>query len=115
AGLSAFWTTLVFLMQDYFGYGSTVTGLFGLLGMIGAFGSIYAGKLNDRYSKHKLIVCSIILMAASWMLMAFSSYWIVGIIIGVVLVDLGQQTLHITNQNIIFNNNPEARNRVNTI
>lgn len=34
---------------------------------------------------------------------------------GVVLVDLGLQALHITNQNIIFSKNHEARNRVNTI
>ncbi len=115
AGLSAFWTTLVFLMKDYYGYGSTVTGLFGFLGMIGALGSSFAGKLNDKYSKNKLIIGSIILMGASWLLMFFSSYWLIGIIIGVILVDLGQQTLHITNQNIIFNKNPEARNRVNTV
>lgn len=29
AGLSAFWTTLVFLMEDNFGYGSSITGAFG--------------------------------------------------------------------------------------
>ena len=32
-----------------------------------------------------------------------------------IIVDLGMQALHITNQNIIFSKNPEARNRVNTI
>ncbi len=30
-------------------------------------------------------------------------------------MDMGLQSLHITNQNIIFSWNPEARNRINTI
>lgn len=34
---------------------------------------------------------------------------------GAILVDLRMQALHITNHNIIFSKNPEARNRVNTI
>jgi predicted MFS family arabinose efflux permease len=36
-------------------------------------------------------------------------------VIGIILVDLGLQVLHITNKNIILSKNPEARNRINTI
>ncbi|MEP0481035.1 MAG: MFS transporter, partial [Nonlabens sp.] len=115
AGLSAFWTTLVFLMEDNFGYGSTVTGAFGLIGILGALTAAVVGKLNDRMSKHKIIVYAALSLVVSWIIFYFSSYSIPGIMIGVVLVDLGVQALHITNQNIIFSKNPEARNRVNTI
>ena len=48
AGFSAFWTTLVFLMETNFGYGSGAAGLFGVLGMIGALGATLSGKLNDN-------------------------------------------------------------------
>jgi len=115
AGLSVFWTTLVFLMEDSFGYGSGVTGAFGLFGVAGALGAAVVGKMNDQYSKHKIILFSILLLAVSWMIFLFSAQSILGLIIGVVIVDLGLQALHITNQNIIFSKNPEARNRVNTI
>lgn len=115
AGLSALWTTLVFLMEDSFGYGSAVTGLFGLLGIGGALGATVVGKLNDRFNKNKIIFIAVALLFFSWLLFLFSTHAIVGIAIGIVLVDLGLQTLHITNQNIIFSKNPEARNRVNTI
>jgi len=115
AGLSAFWTTLVFLMEDNFDYGSTVTGAFGLIGILGALTAAVVGKLNDRMSKHKIIVYAALSLVISWIIFYFSSYSIPGIMIGVVLVDLGVQALHITNQNIIFSKNPEARNRVNTI
>ncbi|WP_299778714.1 MFS transporter [uncultured Formosa sp.] len=113
--LSAFWTTLVFLMEDSFGYGSTVTGLFGLLGMGGALGATVVGKLNDKIPKNKIIIFSTLLLIVSWVVFLFSEYSLFGIIVGVILVDLGMQALHITNQNIIFSKNPEARNRVNTV
>lgn len=115
AGLSAFWTTLVFLMEDSFGYGSTITGAFGVFGIAGALGATVVGKLSDRISKNKIIFYAAILLIISWLIFGVSSHSIFGLIIGVILVDLGLQGLHITNQNIIFSKNPEARNRVNTI
>lgn len=115
AGLSAFWTTLVFLMEDSFGYGSGITGAFGLFGIVGALAATVVGKMNNKVSKNKILVSSAILLIVSWIIFLFSGTSIIGLIIGVILVDLGLQALHITNQNIIFSKNPEARNRVNTI
>lgn len=115
AGLSAFWTTLVFLMEDNFGYGSDITGAFGLFGVAGALAAAFVGKMNDKIDKGKIILYSALLLIVSWVIFLCSGNSIIGLIIGVVLVDLGLQALHITNQNIIFSKNPEARNRVNTI
>ena len=112
---SAFWTTLVFLMEDNFGYGSSVAGLFGLLGIGGALAAAQVGKLNDRMSKNKIVVAAIAVMIASWIVFVFSGKSIIGIVVGVILIDLAQQALHITNQNIILVKNPEARNRINTV
>lgn len=115
AALSAFWTTLVFLMEANFGYGSTEAGLFGLVGVFGALGATVFGKLNDRINRNTLIVFSLLLGIVSWIVFLASSHFLWGIILGIILVDLAQQALHITNQNIIFAKNPEARNRVNTV
>lgn len=115
AGLSAFWTTLVFLMEDNFGYGSTITGLFGLLGIAGALGATVVGKLSDKIDKNRIILFSAILLILSWVIFLVSDNSIFGLVVGVILVDLGLQALHITNQNIIFSKNPEGRNRVNTV
>ena len=115
AGLSAFWTTLVFLMKDSFGYGSDVTGAFGLFGVAGAAAATVVGKMNDKVSRHKIIVLAAGLMIVSWGIFLVSAHSLVGLIIGIVLVDLGFQALHVTNQNIIFSKNAEARNRVNTV
>ena len=115
AGLSAFWTTLVFLLEDSFGYGSGVAGTFGLLGVAGALAATVVGKMNNRVSKNRIIIFSAILMIISWGIFSLSAHSIIGLIIGAILVDLGMQAMHITNQNIIFSKNPDARNRVNTI
>ena len=115
AGLSAFWTTLVFLLEDSFGYGSGVAGTFGLLGVAGALAATVVGKMNNKVSKNRIIIFSALLMIISWGIFSISAHSILGLIIGAVLVDLGMQALHITNQNIIFSKNPDARNRVNTI
>lgn len=115
AGLSAFWTTLVFLMESSFGYGSSVAGGFGLFGIVGALAAAVVGRFNDKVSKSKLILFSALLLIISWCVFLVSGNSLVGLVIGVILIDLGLQALHITNQNIIFSKNPEARNRVNTI
>ena len=115
AGLSAFWTTLVFLMEDSFGYGSGVTGAFGLLGIVGALAAVVVGKMNNKISSYKIILFGSLLLILSWVIFLVSANSILGLVIGVILIDMGLQALHITNQNIIFSNNPEARNRVNTI
>ena len=113
--LSAFWTTFVFLMQDSFGYGSAIAGGFGLFGIAGALGATVVGKLNNRVKKSKLIIAGTILIILSWLIFLVSPHSIIGLIIGVILIDLGVQGVHITNQNIVFSKNTEARNRVNTI
>ncbi|MBA6151324.1 MFS transporter [Gelidibacter maritimus] len=115
AGLSAFWTTLVFLMEDSFGYGSTVAGAFGIFGIAGALGATVVGKLSDKVSKNKIIFYSALLLILSWLIFMMSGQSIIGLILGIILVDLALQALHITNQNIIFSKHPEARNRVNTV
>ncbi|MBC9796266.1 MFS transporter [Sinomicrobium weinanense] len=115
AGLSAFWTTLVFLMKDSFGYGSGVTGAFGLVGIVGAVAASLVGKWNDRIGRRPILITSGILLLLSWGILWESEHSILGLILGVILIDLGMQALHITNQNIIFSKYPEARNRINTI
>lgn len=115
AGFSAFWTTLVFLMEDSFHYGSGVAGSFGLLGIAGATAASVMGKLSDKMNRNLLVTISTIIIIAAWGVFEVSGNSLIGIVIGVIFVDMGLQSLHITNQNIIFSKNPEARNRINTI
>jgi len=51
----------------------------------------------------------------SFVVFALSATSIVGIIIGIILIDLGLQTIHVSNQTRIYSLLPEARNRLNTV
>lgn len=115
AGLTAMWTTLVFLMQDSFGYGSTVTGLFGILGVVSALSAGYIGKLTDKYDRNKIIFYGFLLLMFTWFMFWVSTHFIIGISIGIITLGVADQMIFITNQDIALTQIPGARNRLNTI
>jgi predicted MFS family arabinose efflux permease len=115
ACFSAFWTTIVFLLKQNFNMGSGVAGEFGLVGAFGALAAGFMGRLSDKMDAYKLSGFTIVLIIVSFIVFIFSGYSIVGLVIGVILLDMGVQATHISNQSIIFALHPSARNRINTI
>lgn len=116
AGFSAFWTTLVFLLKEpQFNEGSAAAGMFGLVGAFGAVAVGFMGRLSDKMDAYKLSAYTLTLILISFIVFYFSSHSIIGLIIGVILLDMGVQATHISNQSIIFALIPEARNRINTV
>lgn len=115
ACFSAFWTTIVFLLKDNFNLGSDAAGMFGLVGAFGAVAAGLMGRLSDKMDPFKLSFFTLLLVLLSFIVFIFSSHSIAGLIIGVIILDMGVQATHISNQSIIFSLNPEARNRINTI
>ncbi|WP_345949092.1 MFS transporter [Mucilaginibacter sp. PAMB04274] len=116
ACFSAFWTTLVFLLREPpFNQGSAVAGAFGLIGAFGALAASFIGRLSDKADTNRLITYTLILVLASFVLFAVFSHSLAGLVIGVILMDMGVQATHISNQAIIFSLNANARNRINTV
>jgi predicted MFS family arabinose efflux permease len=64
---------------------------------------------------YKLSGYTLLLVLVSFIIFYFSNSSIVGLIIGVIVLDMGVQATHISNQSIIFGLIPEARNRLNTV
>lgn len=115
ACFSAFWTTIVFLLKQNFNMGSSVAGEFGLVGAFGAIAAGLMGRLSDKMDAYKLSGFTLLLILISFIIFIFSAHSIAGLIIGVIIMDMGVQATHISNQSIIFALKPEARNRINTI
>lgn len=115
ACFSAFWVTLTFLLWDNFHLGSDVAGLFGLVGAAGALAAGFMGKLSDKMDAYKLSLLTLLLIVISFIGFIFSAHSIIGLIIWVIVLDMGVQATHISNQSLIFALKPEARNRINTI
>jgi len=115
ACFSAFWVTLTFLLRENFDKGSDVAGLFGLVGAFGALAAGLMGKLSDKMDAYKLSAFTLLLILVSFVVFYFSAHSFIGLIIGVIVMDMGVQATHISNQSLIFALRPEARNRINTI
>lgn len=116
ACFSIFWTTLVFLLESpAFDMGSEEAGEFGFVGIAGAAMASVVGRLADRGNKNSIITVAILIIMASWGVLGLSSNNILGLVIGALFLDLGIQSVHITNQTIIFEGNPPERNRINTV
>ncbi|HEX2604443.1 MAG TPA: MFS transporter [Oxalicibacterium sp.] len=116
AAFSAFWTTLVFHVHSLpQAYGSDVAGMFGLVGVIGATAAPYAGKLSDKRSPRLTVMLSSILFVLAFLVFGSVGYGLVGIAAGVVLLDLGMQSGHVSNMTRNFALKSEAVGRLNTV
>ncbi len=114
---SAFWATLAFhLAGPPFGFGSAQAGLFGLWGLAGAMLAPYAGRLADRYGADAINAVGIGAAAIGFALFATAGNWsVLALIVGVNLLDFGNQAGQIANQARIFRLDPAARARLNTV
>ena len=116
ACFGAFWTTLSFLLKEpQFDTGPQTAGLFGLVGVAGALGASLMGRVSDKTDPYHVTTATIVIVVISYIIFAVSSSSFVGLVIGVVLLDLGVQGTHISNQTMVLALNPEARNRMNTV
>lgn len=113
---SAFWTTLVFLLQTPpYHYGPSVAGLFGLVGAAGAFGAPFAGHLTDRRGVRSTILLALLTTVGAFVILGMFGKSLLGLVVGVLLMDLGVQAGHVANQTRIYSIDPSARGRLNTV
>ncbi|MEA9389873.1 MFS transporter [Acerihabitans sp. TG2] len=115
ASFSAFWTILaLYLDHSVYHLGSSIAGLFGIVGAVGVFAAPAAGRLADRIGGRPVIILGVSLTLAAWLLfIGWTS--LVGLTLGVVLLDLGVQSALIANQHVIYGLREEAKGRVNTL
>ena len=114
--MCALFTTLVFHMErPPFEVGASVVGSFGLAGAVGALAAAKVGSLQNRMSINRIILYALLILIGSWGFTYFAgnTYW--GLIVGVILVDLGVQSSHIMNQTNYFLLKTNAVNRLNTV
>ncbi|KRE89218.1 transporter [Frateuria sp. Soil773] len=113
AAFSTFWTALVLpLSAAPFSYGHARIGLFGLVGMAGAMAATGAGRLADRGLDQWTTGLSLAFLLASWALIAMLPTSLFLLLVGVVVLDLAVQAVHVTNQSIVFERHPDARSRL---
>ncbi|MCD0488029.1 MFS transporter [Pedobacter sp. MC2016-14] len=114
--LSAFWTTMVlFLANPPYNLSSLQIGLFGIAGAAGAMAAPLVGKLSDSKDPRRNLLIGLLLQLASIATFYLTGNHLYLFAIGILLIDIGQQAIHVTNQTRIYTLVPEARNRLNTV
>lgn len=114
--LLAMWSCLAFKMgQAPFFANSDVIGMLGLCGVAGALTASFVGRYVKQVGvrRFNFIGCGLILFA--WLLFFIGENTFIGIIAGIIIIDIGMQCIQLSNQTSIFELDPRASNRINTV
>lgn len=113
---SAFWTTLAFRLElAPLHYGTSVAGMFGLVGIVGASAAPLVGRLADERTPRSTVGFGLLLIALSFLLFLIAGHTLAGLVAGVIILDAGMQTVGISNQARIYRLAEQMHNRLNTI
>lgn len=108
------WTILALQLHAAFHLGADIAGLMGIVGAVGILIAPLAGRIADRRGPYAVIGLGALVMVISF---AVLGLWtsLTGLVIGIILMDLGEQSALISNQHVIYALRPEARSRINTV
>ncbi|KXS17163.1 MFS general substrate transporter [Gonapodya prolifera JEL478] len=112
-----FWTNVTYhLSGEPFNYSSSIVGLVGLSGAAAIpFGPVI-GFLTDRIGAFHTVLVGELLIALAWLLASTAgSVSIVGIFIAGFIIEMAVQMQQVPNQKRIFDLDPKARSRINSL
>ena len=113
---SIFWTALSFLLKSpAYNLGAKAAGMFGLAGILGALAASMVGRIADKRSPRFTLTIAIMISFLSYICFLIFGYQMWGLIIGVILLDLGIQSAQISNQARINTLDATARSRNNAV
>jgi len=116
ATFGMFWTTMVLhLAGAPFHFHSDLIGLFGLAAAAGALAAPLVGGSADKRNPRIAIGYGLGLLFASFILFYIFDRSVIGLIAGIILLDLAMQCIHVSNQSRVYALLPGARNRLNTV
>ena len=112
----AMWSCLAFKMEQApFFAGNNIIGMLGLCGIAGALTASSIGRYIHILGVKRLTYIGCTLIISAWITLYVGQYSYVGIIAGILLIDIGMQCIQLSNQTSAFALCPQASNRINTI
>lgn len=112
----AFWACLAFhLAGDPFRSGSDAVGWLGICGVSGALVASGIGKYIPRFGVRRFSIAGATIQLAAWLTAWLFGNTYAGLILSLILIDVGLQCLQLSNQSACIQAVPEAANRANTI
>ncbi len=113
---SVLWTSIAFqVARPPYSFGQAAIGLLGLAGAAGALAARITGRATDRGRDQLVTGLMFGTLLAGWALMALAGgHWLITLLLGIVVLDLGVQGAHVTNLAVVYRARPEARSRLTT-
>lgn len=111
AALGIFWSAMALPLADA-GWSTTAIGAFGLLGVVGVLGAARAGRLADGGHAQATTGWALVLLLLSWLPLAALPHSVLWLAVGIVLLDLAAQAVHVTNQSLILRAPPALHGRL---
>ncbi len=114
--MMAIWSCMAFhLAGEPFHAGSDAVGMLGLCGLAGASAASGIGKYIPRFGIERFCYAGSALQLAAWCFALFLPGSYAGLVIAIILVDVGAQCHQLSNQSGCLAMVPGATNRSNTI
>ena len=110
------WVGISLYMQGpAFGWRSDAVGGLALIGAAAAVAAPFVGGFADRRGPRFSLLTALSLLSASWGILAWFGHAVVGIVAGMIILDLGATAADISNRTVIFSLRPDVRTRLATI
>lgn len=102
-GFGLFWSSMALpLSAPPFQLGHTAIGAFALVGLLGALAAARSGHWSDRGHADRVTLGALLLLLLSWWPLSALHHTLGWLVLGVLLLDLAVQALHVTNQSLIL-------------
>ncbi|MFD6159955.1 MFS transporter [Nocardia sp. NPDC060256] len=113
ASFGTLWSGLALpLGTDPWNFGTTQIGLFGVVGLAGALGAARAGRWADSGRAQVITGSALVLLTASWPLIARIESTLLPLIVGIVLLDFAVQAVHVSSQHLLTAAHPNRASSV---
>ncbi|MCW0368464.1 hypothetical protein NB699_003447 [Xanthomonas sacchari] len=113
AAFNIFWSALVLpLRAPPYAFSHTAIGAFGLVGAVGALAAARAGHWADRGHAQRTSAAALVVLVLAWWPLSWLPYSLAALLLGIVLLDLAGQALHVTSQSMILRGRPHAHGRL---
>jgi predicted MFS family arabinose efflux permease len=110
------WVGISLYMQGpAFGWRSDGVGGLALIGAAATVAAPFVGSFADRRGPRFSLLAALSLLLMSWGVLALFGHAVVGIVAGMMILDLGATAADISNRTVIFSLRPDVRTRLATI
>ena len=116
AAFNALWATLaIHVSNEPFSYNVQQAGLFGFVGMAGIVGAKVSGRFVNKLGANVLISMSLLFVVLGFAVLAIWGNALTGLVIGILLLDIGVFGAQIPNQVRLFSIDLKAQSRINAV